>query len=131
MMPIIQKHLVEKRRAKQTETNRFFPVPQTYTEDEQEFIDMMTPTDPEDLKQEKGENDDDFWERKSLAMLPKYDYLTPDLKRAKYVISPSFVLFLFLFLLGIYNNTQLGNQGETTQKLRESCNWQLLVIPTK
>jgi hypothetical protein len=84
MMPIVEKHLLDKQRVKQTLTNKLEPIPQTYTEDEQEFLDLMTPTDPEDLKQEKGENDDDFWERRSLAMLPKYDWLTPDLKRGRY-----------------------------------------------
>lgn len=36
--------------------------------------------DQTEIKQEKGENDDDFWERKALANLPKYDYLNTDLK---------------------------------------------------
>lgn len=89
MMPIVEKHLLDKHKAKQTDANRLVPIPQTYTEDEQDFIDKMTPTEPEDLKQEKGENDDDFWERRSLAMLPKYDWLNPDLTRAKYeLLSP-------------------------------------------
>ena len=84
MMPIVNKHLMEKRSAKQTMTNKLAPIPQNYTDDEQEFLNLMTPTNPEQLKQEKGETDDDFWERRSLTMLPKYDWLTPDLTKSKY-----------------------------------------------
>eukprot|EP00026_Physarum_polycephalum_P005301 Phypoly_transcript_05333.p1 GENE.Phypoly_transcript_05333~~Phypoly_transcript_05333.p1 ORF type:complete len:597 (+),score=121.94 Phypoly_transcript_05333:56-1846(+) len=83
MMPLVEKHLLEKRSARQTELSKLHPIPQTYTEDEQDFIDRMIPTDPDELKQEKGETDDDFWERRSLAMLPKYDWLNPDLERAR------------------------------------------------
>jgi len=83
MMPIVEKHLLEKLDAKETEMNKIHPIPQTFTEDEQEFVERMTPIEPEDLTQEKGETDDDFWERRSLVMLPQYDWVKPDLERAR------------------------------------------------
>jgi hypothetical protein len=94
MMPIVEKHLQEKLDAKETEINKIHPIPQTFTEDEQEFVERMTPIDPEDLTQEKGETDDDFWERRSLGMLPQYDWLKPDLERARYLLLYMCMYFL-------------------------------------
>lgn len=81
IMNLVEKHLEEKITARERqEEPDIQPQKVKFTEDEKEYLASMRPGDSDSLTPEKGENDDDFWERKALANLPRYDYLDPKLK---------------------------------------------------
>lgn len=86
-MNLVEKHLEEKILAREKrEEPDVQRLPVTFTEDEQQFLDAIKPAGAESLTPEKGENDDDFWERKALANLPRYDYLDPKLLPRRFII---------------------------------------------
>lgn len=99
MMNLVEKHLEDKITARERlEEPDIQPQNVKFTQDEKDYLEAMRPGDSDGITPEKGENDDDFWERKALANMPRYDYLDPKLKPRRFLFLPFFSLFYSFYL---------------------------------